>query len=250
MNMHTVPVNSTSPAPLKNVSAMVTLVETIRSRPQMSSGFGVFSGPSGFGKTVASTYAQNHCDCVYVEVREFWTRRSFCEALLEELGQKPRGTIAQMMKEIVYVLGNDLGRALIIDEADKLVDKNMIELARDIQEMTNAPVILVGEEKLPHKLKAFERVDNRVLDWVLAQPCDAQDARVLARMIVPGVEIEDALLEKICRETGGRTRRVSNTLFEVANYARNAGAKSLTLAGYRGRIFTGEAPIRAKAGAR
>lgn len=244
MNMHATPVKNLSPAPLKNVAAMMALVETIRARPQMSSGFGVFSGPSGYGKTVASTYAQNNCDCVYIEVRDFWTRRSFCEALLEELGQKPRGTISQMMREIVYVLGNDIGRALIIDEADKLVDKNMIELARDIQEMTNAPVILVGEEKLPHKLKAFERVDNRVLDWVLAVPCDAQDARVLARMIVPGVEIEDALLERICRETAGRTRRISNTLFEVANYSRNKGEKTVTLASYRGRIFTGEAPVR------
>lgn len=248
MNMHTTTVNAGQPAILKNVAAMLTLIETLRQRPQMSSGFGVFSGPSGFGKTVASTYAQNHEDCVYVEVREFWTRKSFCEAVLRELGRKPKGTIAQMMEEIVYVLGSDIGRAVILDEADKLVDKGMIELARDIQEMTNAPVILVGEEKLPQKLKAFERVDNRVLDWVLAQPCDVEDARVLARMIVPGVEIDDPLLAKICRDTGGRTRRVSNTLFEVANWARKQGEKTLTLATYRGRIFTGEAPVR-RAGA-
>lgn len=245
MNMHAPPVNALSPAPLKNVSAMVTLVETLRSRPQLSSGFGCFSGPSGYGKTVASTYAQNHCDCIYVEVREYWTRKDFCIAFLEELGQKPKGTISQMMREIVYVLGSDIGRAVIIDEADKLVDKNMIELARDIQEMSNAAVILVGEEKLPQKLKAFERVDNRILDFVLAQPCDAQDARVLAKMIAPKVEIEDALLARICRETQGRTRRVSNTLFEVANFAVNAGTQQVTLANYRGRVFTGEAPVRA-----
>lgn len=244
MNMHTIEVKAPSIAILKNVSAMDTLVETIRERPQGSSGFGVFSGPSGYGKTVASTHAQNNSECLYVEVREYWTRKDFCRAVLTELGRKPKGTISMMMEEIVYVLGNDLGRGLIIDEADKLVDKNMIELARDIQEMTNAPVILVGEEKLPQKLMAVERVHNRVLDWVLAQPCDIDDARVLARMIAPALEIEDALLARICRETGGRTRRVSNTLFEAANYARNQGAKQLTAVGYRGRIFTGEAPIR------
>lgn len=245
MNMHAPSVNALSPAPLKNVSAMITLVETLRSRPQLSSGFGVFSGPSGYGKTVASTYAQNHFECLYIEVREYWTRKDLCIAFLEELGQKPTGTISQMMREIVRVLGSEIGRAVIIDEADKLVDKNMIELARDIQEISNAAVILVGEEKLPQKLKAFERVDNRVLDFVLAQPCDVQDARVLAKMIAPGIEIEEPLLARICQETKGRTRRVSNTLFEVANYARNAGSTTLTLANYRGRIFTGEAPVRA-----
>jgi len=244
MNMHAPPVNVYAPALLKNVAAMLTLVETLRNRPQISSGFGVFSGPSGYGKTVASTYAQNQYGCVYIEAREFWTRRAFCEALLEELGQKPRGTIPQMMKDIVQVLGHDIGQALIIDEADKLVDKGMIELARDIQEMTNAPVILVGEEKLPTKLQSFERVHNRVLDWVLAQPCDVQDARLLARRIVPGIEIEDALLEKMCRETGGRTRRVANSLFAAANVARTSGATTLTVETYQGRIFTGMAPVR------
>lgn len=249
MNIHTTAVNparANSIAPLKNVSAMMSLIETIRNRPQTSSGFGVFSGPSGYGKTVAATYAVNKRDAIYIEVRDFWTRKSFCEAMLEELGAKPKGTISAMMREIGYVLGGDIGRAVIIDEADKLVDKNMIELARDVQEMTNAPVILVGEEKLPQKLKAFERVDNRVLDWVLAQPCDKQDAKVLARLIAPGVEIADDLLESICTRTEGRTRRVANTLFEVATFARNAGATSLTLASYGGRVFTGQAPMRSR----
>ncbi len=245
MNRHAPPVTMNAPALLKNVAAMLTLVETLRNRPQISCGFGVFSGPSGFGKTVASTYAQNQYGCLYIEAREFWTRKAFCEALLEELGQKPRGTIPQMMKAIVQILGHDIGQALIIDEADKLVDKGMIELARDIQEMTNAPVILVGEETLPAKLQAFERVHNRVLDWVLAQPCDLQDARLLARRILPGIEIEDALLEKICRETGGRTRRIANSLFEAATVARTAGVARLTVETYQGRIFTGVAPVRA-----
>lgn len=246
MNMQTPTVKPNSIAPLRNVSAMISLIETIRNRPQTSSGFGVFSGPSGFGKTVASTYAVNRNDCIYIEVRDFWTRKSFCEALLEELGTKPKGTISTMMREIGYVLGADIGRAVIIDEADKLVDKNMIELARDVQEMTNAAVILVGEEKLPQKLKAFERVDNRVLDWVLAQPCDLSDAKVLAKLIAPGVDIADDLLTSICTRTEGRTRRVANTLFEVGTYARNTGEKALTLASYGGRIFTGQAPIRGR----
>lgn len=250
MNMHTTPVKHTTPALLKNVAAMMTLVETLRDRPQLSSGFGVFSGPSGFGKTIASTFAQNNSDCLYVEVRHYWRQKDFCRGILSELQQKPKGTISQMMDEIIYILGNDIGRVLIIDEADKLVDKKMIELARDIQEMANAPVILVGEEQLPQKLKAFERIDNRVLDWVLAQPCDVQDARALARMILPGIEIDDALLERFCRETGGRTRRISNTLFEAANFARNNGATALTVANYRGRVFTGEPPIRGNGGGR
>lgn len=246
MNMQTIPVKATSIAPLKNVAAMLVLIDTIRNRPQTSSGLGVFSGPSGYGKTVASTYAVNRSACLYIEVRDFWTRKSFCEALLEELGVKPKGTIAAMMKEIGYVLGSDVGRAVIIDEADKLVDKGMIELVRDVYEMTAAPVILVGEEKLPAKLEAFERVHGRVLSWVLAQPCDLEDTRVLATLIAPGVDIADDLLNRIRDQTDGRTRRIANTLHELAIVARNSGVRAFSAESYAGRIFTGQAPVRGR----
>ncbi len=68
----------------------MNLVQTLRNRPQTSSGFGVMSGPSGYGKSVASTFAVNKLDCIYVEVREFWTRKVFCTSLLREMAGSPR----------------------------------------------------------------------------------------------------------------------------------------------------------------
>lgn len=247
MNMTTVPVKSGSIAPLRNVASMVTLAKTLLERPAYSSsGFGVMSGPSGYGKTVAATYTVNRLEAIYVEVREFWTRKAFCAALLRELEREPKGTISAMMEEISFVLGSSAGRALIIDEADKLVDKGMIELARDIQEMTGAPVILVGEELLPKKLQRYERVHNRVLSWVLAEPSDSEDARTLADLLCPGIEIADDLLAKIVAKTGGRTRRIANTLHEIDIRARAEGRRDYDVASYGGPIETGEAPVRGR----
>lgn len=247
MNMNTPPVKPSTIAPLRNVAAMVTLAKTLQERPpHISSGFGVMSGPSGYGKTVASTYTVNRLEAIYVEVREFWTRKAFCEAMLRELEREPKGTISTMMEEISFVLGSSSGRVVIIDEADKLVDKGMIELARDIQEMTGAPVILVGEELLPKKLQRFERVHNRVLSWVLAEPSDLDDTRVLAGIQCPQVELADDLLAKIVAKTGGRTRRIANTLHEIGIRAKHEGARSYDAASYAGPIETGEAPVRGR----
>lgn len=247
MNNQTQPVKSGSVAPLRNVTAMTMLVESLKARPShSSSGFGVMSGPSGFGKTVASTYTVNKMEAIYVEVREFWTRKSFCQAILRELEREPKGTISDMMEEIGFVLGSSAGRVVIIDEADKLVDKNMIELARDIQEMTSAPVILVGEELLPQKLKRFERVHNRVLSWVLAEPSDLDDARCLAGILCRGLELSDDLLTRIVDVTGGRTRRIANTLHEVSVLAKTEGKDRYDAATYRGAIETGETPVRGR----
>ena len=234
-----------STAPLKNVSALMTLVMALRDRPARLPGIGVGSGPSGFGKSMAAQYAQNKLDCIYIEARSFWSSKTFCEKLLEELQGRPRGTISRMMTDIVDIMGNHPNRPLIIDEADKLVDKKQIELVRDIYELTQAPIVLIGEEELPTKLAAFERVHNRVLDWVLFQPCDTDDTKHLARVVLRDqVAIADDLIEAIRIKTGGRARRIATTLYQVKTFATNAGLKTVDVATYKGPIVSGETPRR------
>lgn len=235
----------TSVAPLKNVAACLALSEALLAAPARLPNIGVFSGFSGYGKSIAAQYAWNTLGAVYVEVRDFWTRKMFVQALLSELGQnRPRGTIGELMLEAIGLLGDMPPRLIIIDEADKLVDKKMIELVRDINEAADVPVLLVGEEMLPAKLVAYERVDNRVLDTVLAEPCDLDDTRSLARFLFPRLTVADELLDHIRQRTGGKARRIATTLHEADQWARKSGSMELTLANYRGRIFDGVAPKR------
>ncbi|WDR00719.1 ATP-binding protein [Devosia sp. J2-20] len=242
MTTNSQPVNALSIAPLRNVVALLTMTDMLQARPAGLSGLGVFSGFSGYGKSVASQYVMNKLGAKYVEARSFWTQKAFCEALLKELNvDRPKGTISKMMDEIIDIMGDDPRRPLIIDEADKLVDKNMIELVRDIHETTGVPIILVGEENLPNKLKAFERVDNRVLGRVLAEKCDTADAQHLAKIRCPGIALAPDLLAHIVTQTKGNARRIATTLHNVKVFAINEGVRELDLAAYRGGVFTGEA---------
>ncbi|WP_417766750.1 AAA family ATPase [Stappia sp.] len=248
-NENTVKAPRGSIAPLKNVAALLMMIEALRTRAVGLPGIGVFSGDSGYGKSVAAQYAMNKTGAVYVEVRHYWAKKTFCEALLAELGQhRSRGTIASMMGDIIHRLGDAPDRPLIIDEADKLVDGKMIEFIRDIHETTQVPVILIGEELLPKKLEAHERVHNRVLDFQLAQPCDEEDTAVLARFLCPEIEIAADLLADIRTRTAGKARRIATTLHEVRQFARNHGLKAVDRSSYEGRIFTGETPIRRRGG--
>lgn len=238
-------ITTRSVAPLKNVASCLALVDALVHRPAHLPSIGVFSGFSGYGKTMAAQYCWNRTGALFVEVFDFWTRKKFCQAILAELGvPRPRGTMGELMDDIIARLGDEPSRPLIIDEADKLVDKGMIELVRDLNKAAQVPVLLVGEELLPQKLETHERVHNRVLDWVLAQPCDLDDTRALAAFLYPKLPIADDLLDRIRAETGGKARRIATTLNEAAGYARNAGLSELTAATYRGRIFTGETPKR------
>ena len=236
-----------SPAAIKNVSSCVMVMETLRRCPPGIPNMGLLFGLSGFGKTVAATYAQNLTGAVYIEVFDSWGRRKFCEALLQSLGVfTPRGSISEMMDRIVGLLGDDPGKAVIIDEAHMLIRRGMLQLAREINKRAGTPMLLVGEETLPAQVALHENVDNLVLDEarLAAQPCDVDDARVLAKLLYPQLSIGDDLLDAVCAETRGCTRRVASTLSSIATFARNHSRSEIDLSGYEGRIHDGLTPRR------
>lgn len=229
--------------PLKNVAAFMTMTMRLIDRAPHLPGFGVCHGPSGFGKTCASIYAENKTRAVRVEVGDSWSRKSFLKALLFELRVMPKGTIADMADQAKAMLGDDPRRPLIIDEADKLIDKGMIELVREIGDVAGCPVILIGEERLPMKLQAHERVHNRVLDWMSAQPCDAEDAAALASALYPNITVTPDLLAEITKQSDGRARRIVKNLDDALLIAKNRGIKTVDRAAWGTTpFFTSRAP--------
>lgn len=235
-------------AMLKNVAACMIAMETLRSRGAGRPGFGVFFGHPGYGKTNAAIYVQNKTRAALIEVGDSWTKRTVVSSILAEAGVEPRGTIADMTKQIIEFLGDER-RPLIIDEADKLVDKGFIELIREIHDKADCPVLLIGEERLPAKLERIERVADRVLGgcWVAAQPCDHADTRALAELYYPALKLADDLIEQIRLKARGRARRIVDNLHMMQEWARNSGATTLDAKSYDGGYYTGEAP-RPRAG--
>lgn len=234
-----------SVAPLRNVAIAMETAQRLIDRPPGVDGLGLFYGPSGFGKSRASQYLQNKHGALYLEVFDFWTRKFFIESLLMELGQdKPRGTIPDMFVQALRLLQDDPNRLLIIDEADKLVDKGMIELVRDLYKGARIPVLLVGEEKLPIKLANYERCQNRVTAFGLAEACDIDDALSLGRIYHPALQFGEDLLSTIVDQTKGVASRIVTTLAEVAQFAKVHKLTSIGAAEYSGPIFTGKAPAR------
>lgn len=231
------------PVATTNVAAFMTLATKLIERDPNAPGLGVFYGPSGFGKTYASIFAQNRTRAIRVEVGDYWTRKTLLKAILAEAGQVARGTIADMAEEVIRLLGDEPDKPLIIDEADRAVDRGMVELIRDLHDKSTAPIILIGEERLPSKIEPHERVHNRVLDWVGAQPSDMEDARALAASLCPGLDLSDDLLSAIVKESDGRARRIVVNLVKAAETARNRGLKALDLDKWGGDgFFSGRAP--------
>lgn len=239
-------VNSGGLAALKNVGRFLVLMEMLIDRGPHLPGIGVFYGFSGYGKTYASIYATNKTRALRLEVGDSWTRKKFLECLLAEAGVKHgRMSIADLTTEAIMALGDDFRRPLIIDEADKLADKGMLELVREIQEHSQVPVLLIGEEQLPAKLQKVERVHNRVLEWVPAEPCDFDDAAALASLFSPDLDLSDDLIDQLLKHADGRARRIVVNLNKMNEHARNTNRHAFNAASFPDDWFyTGQPPRR------
>ena len=121
------------------------------------------------------------------------------------------------------------GAPLFIDEADHLVARKMIEIVRDIYEGSQAPVILIGEELLPQKLKEWERVHGRMLDWVAAEPGTMDDVDKLLPIYAGGVRFDRPLCEAILKHSHQSIRRISVNIAKVAETARMQGRGEIGL---------------------
>lgn len=233
-------------APLRNVALFIELVDRVMNRPAHLPGMATFHGFSGYGKTFSATYAANKWRARYIEVGASWTRKKMCEALLVELGETVKGTISSMVDTIIEALAI-ANVPLIIDEFDHVVSmgEKAVNLVREIHDKSEASIILIGEENLPNTLSRWERMHNRMLDWVPAQPADADDTAHLARLYCPDLEIAPDLLGRIADKSAGRVRRICVNLERVREHARMNGLDSIGLAEWGDQsLFTGKPPVR------
>ena len=72
--------------------------------------------------------------------------------------------------------------------------------------------------------------------------CDLDDVRIFAKAFVPGVAIQDDLLEAIRVAAGGRARRIVVNLAHAAEIARNKHLKALDIKLWGGEAFFTGAP--------
>jgi len=232
--------------PLRNVTKLAELLLRVRDRATGLPGMGCFYGPSGYGKSFAAMYSANASRAYHVQVKSCWGAKKLAQSILVDMGIAAAGTIPDMIDQIGQQLAMSR-RPLLIDEADFLVGKRMIEVVRDIYESSQGTVILIGEEQLPHKLKMWERVHGRMLDWVAAEPASIPDTRHLSGLYCRGITVAEDLLAEVHKESAASVRRVCVNLERVREKAESADLAAIDLATWRklgGEFFTGNPPPR------
>lgn len=238
-----------SVAPLRNVSALVSLIEQLETREHDTPGMATFFGYSGFGKTTAATFATNQFNAIHVEMKSCWSGKKLCQEILREMGIEAGKVTSDMVDQIGQELACTM-RTLLIDEADFLLTRSKIELVRDIYRSSGSAIVLIGEEQLPQKLQRWERVSGRILEHVPAAPACLEDVDHLARIRCPNLTLDSALKDHILRASHHSLRRVVTNLLRVKNFATLKGITDVDMATWGKREFpatSAPAPRRALA---
>lgn len=229
-------------AALSIVMLVMASLQRIVDRRMHLPGMAVLYGFSGYGKSTAAAFVANKMRAYYIECKSVWTKKALLENILKVMGIPARPTVTAMLDQVCEQLAKS-GRPLIIDEMDHIVEKAAVEIVRDIYEGSKAPILLIGEERLPAKLTKWERFHGRIMEWTAAPSADANDVRVLAGFYCPGLAIGDDLLDLVHAKAKGSVRRIATNLELIKDEAANQGITTIGIKQWGKRdLYTGEAP--------
>lgn len=210
----------------RNTFAFNELIASLHSVPNNLPKLAAFVGPAGFGKTTAATQGIVDSDAYYLRMFSTWSKKDLADAIANVIGAETvGGTVTNKINEIIKVLDLE-DKPLIIDEADYLFEKaSLYGLIRDIHDgIGNYPIIFIGEENLPAKIKAKadKRFFDRLLDIQYAKETTLDEAREfsLQHAGVHGfnIVIADDLLNEIVKQSKGHARRIATNVHLVFQY--------------------------------
>lgn len=196
---------------------------------------GIVIGKTGFGKSHTLKHFSRMQRVAYVECDDSMGCKDLLEAIEEALGiPHTTGSIYRKKQGIIQFFNVNRGYLLIIDEADKLINKytqKKMEILRSIYGSdSRVGLVIAGEPKLETLIKGYlERFANRV---------DARTALTgltekEVRDYLNGFPFEsDALEEMIVRGTNGKSgcfRLLARTLDNVLRVHRADGGETITL---------------------
>lgn len=134
---------------------------------QEDMGLGIIIGKTGYGKTYALKQYAKLPRVAYIECDDMMSCRDLVEAVEFQLGiPKAGGTIHNRVNRIREFLNVNTGYLLIVDEADKLINKYTtakLEILRGIFDQADVGIVIAGEPKLEADIRiSLARFANRV----------------------------------------------------------------------------------------
>jgi DNA transposition AAA+ family ATPase len=173
----------------KNVRNLEDLMDGL----ERGSGKGRFAciySPAGRGKTETTLWWHANNNSIYCLCQYVWrsSELKFLQGLAREFGfMDPPKSKADCFVRLVDRLVED-PVPIFLDEIDRY-PASVLEIVRDLTDLTGAPAILIGEPRIVDWMAREDRVWSRTAEVLEFQPWDAADIVLFAQRLT-GVSIE------------------------------------------------------------
>jgi len=109
-------------APTKNLKGLTSLLESAQNR-QLSI---AIAYNAGAGKTSAyRLFSRTNPNVIYIECKNYWSKKSYVKNLLKACGLKPYGTTEEMIEDFIDHVKSLEAPIVVIDQFDKLKDPSL-----------------------------------------------------------------------------------------------------------------------------
>ncbi len=146
----------------KNVEKFNALMNTLQKAPDDMAKIAVVYGEPGLGKTFTICKWALTNKAVYIRAAHKMTTCWLLREIAEELGEKPFYSTQDNYNVVIKNLKKQ-ARTIFVDECDYLcAGDNIIEILRDIHDVTGSPIIFVGMENLNKKISRSAAIKDRL----------------------------------------------------------------------------------------
>lgn len=223
---------------ISNYERFRTGISAVETRGAAEASMMLVTGEAGYGKSQTVDHWAVQNGAAYLRAKVEWTPHYFMSELAETLKLDTRGRAKDIFGRIAGVIGGQQ-IPLVIDEAEHCLinGAKVLEAIRDLSDLTEVMVILVGMEQVQAKIARFAQISSRIAKVVTFQPATAQDVGELCKNLAE-VQIAPELVMEIHRQSGGRVREVLNAIATCERTAQRNGAKNIALADMAGQALT------------
>lgn len=215
--------------PIKSWFELETAFRAVRELPAGYPRMILVHGEPGLGKTTAVDRTHLRHGGVYMVASSTWSQRVFLEKLADRLGitVKARDRVSTILDTILAELERIEEGLIVIDEFDRIAHKTpVVELVREIYDISDVPVAMVGMGSIEKTLADIPQFPQRIGQRVRFKPLDMDDARNVATTLCE-VEITDDLLKALWKRAGGIIRLLVTELAGAEAQAKREGLESI-----------------------
>jgi len=203
----------------ENFKRLKEAEKLVARRGAREAGLVIVRGVYGIGKSELTERWAADSNYVFVRAKETWTRRALLDELADKMGLSKIGRNQEVQARIIAKMAVDMV-PLIVDEADFLVRStaSLLEVLRDITDLTGTMCFLVGMEYFPTKVAKYPHIASCVARVVEFETLSLADVKATVT-VKAEVGMDDDVVALIHQQARGRMRLVLNAIATIEQWA-------------------------------